>query len=1090
MSGAAQEDAQPNNASKFPKLQFHKWSGDINVPDPVAVGVDSQGRVYATQTKRRKVQDLDIRQHAEWIPEDIGLSSVEDKRDFFKRKLAIGGDDAGQAKHVEDWNKDGVHDWRDLTVISEVIYRLVDTDQDGTADQITTFAEDFKTEVTGVAAGVMPFAGDVYATVAPDLWKLNDHDGDGQADSQHSLVHGFGIHIAYGGHDMHGLTVGPDGKIYWSIGDKGIHVSAPDGRDFVYPHRGGVMRCNPDGSDFEVFAHGLRNVQELAFDQYGNLFSVDNDSDQEREKERFVYIVDGMDAGWRNYYQYRGDAYSPWMNERIWELPAEVEAADHPAYIVPPLGHYVDGPAGFKFNPGTALGEQYRNFFFLTSAPNGFQYAFRIEPERDAFRMADAHQIGAGYAIVGLAFDPDGGLYGADWDGGYPLDQKGSIIRIDVAESPHPLRAEVQELLAEGMAKRESADLATLLAHADQRVRMLAQFELVARQDSTLLSSVALREDASVLSRLHALWGLGQLARSSHDVLARDTLGLLMRDRDEHIRGQAAKTFGEVPGLNPTPLLRLLADSSPHVQTLAALGLARLPMPNATSLLLEQADKTPADHHYVRHGIVSALAACADSSTLAEQAKHESESRRLFCALALRKQRDVLIAAFLNDASVKVATAAARAIHDERSIAEALPKLAESLNNTKHQNEALLRRAINANFRAGTAAAAGRLLQFAQSEQRPEPLRKHAIQMLGNWLTPDVLDAVEGIHRKLPAESREIDVRQLSPAMSELLKSPVMTIRSAVLSAANKLGFTLPAQSLQEIVRDDQIDEPARVLALELLGQQWQAALDFASQSDSPALRVKALSLRGGGRQQSASVEDILETIDSDPSIAAKQHAIALLGSLQSKEAVQALRTLAARLKASKPDESLGLELLEALEANAASDTSIAKLSAELRGTGSPKFEAKRLKDFAFTRTGGDAVRGEQLFRNHVQAQCVRCHRVGEEGSNIGPPLGRIAQTRDLDYLQRAILSPSADIDPKYRTVMLLLETGEVIKGVVQHETEEVLILANSQGKIQEIEIDAIEERKPQTVSLMPEMLEVLTPREVRDLLAYLTTLR
>jgi glucose/arabinose dehydrogenase len=50
-----------------------------------------------------------------------------------------------------------------------------------------------------------------------------------------------------------------------------------------------VVRSNPDGSDFEVFASGLRNTHEFAFDMYGNLISEDNDWDHAGEKERLVY---------------------------------------------------------------------------------------------------------------------------------------------------------------------------------------------------------------------------------------------------------------------------------------------------------------------------------------------------------------------------------------------------------------------------------------------------------------------------------------------------------------------------------------------------------------------------------------------------------------------------------------------------------------------------------------------------------------------------------------------------------------------------------------------------------------------------------
>ena len=80
--------AAPVNAGS--ELVPHKWSGAINIPDPVACAVDPQGRVYVTSTTRRKVADLDIREHTMWIPDDVAISSVEEKRAFLKRELAPG----------------------------------------------------------------------------------------------------------------------------------------------------------------------------------------------------------------------------------------------------------------------------------------------------------------------------------------------------------------------------------------------------------------------------------------------------------------------------------------------------------------------------------------------------------------------------------------------------------------------------------------------------------------------------------------------------------------------------------------------------------------------------------------------------------------------------------------------------------------------------------------------------------------------------------------------------------------------------------------------------------------------------------------
>ena len=56
------------------QVEVQKWSGDLNVPDPVACTVDPQGRVYVTSTTRRKAADLDIRQHPMWIEDDVSLT--------------------------------------------------------------------------------------------------------------------------------------------------------------------------------------------------------------------------------------------------------------------------------------------------------------------------------------------------------------------------------------------------------------------------------------------------------------------------------------------------------------------------------------------------------------------------------------------------------------------------------------------------------------------------------------------------------------------------------------------------------------------------------------------------------------------------------------------------------------------------------------------------------------------------------------------------------------------------------------------------------------------------------------------------------
>src|SRR5436853_23306 len=81
-------------------------------------------------------------------------------------------------------------------------------------------ADGFNRAEDGLGSGVLARNGKVWYTCIPDLWLLQDTKGTGRADIKKSLHTGYGVHVSFIGHDMHGLRMGPDGKIYYSIGDR------------------------------------------------------------------------------------------------------------------------------------------------------------------------------------------------------------------------------------------------------------------------------------------------------------------------------------------------------------------------------------------------------------------------------------------------------------------------------------------------------------------------------------------------------------------------------------------------------------------------------------------------------------------------------------------------------------------------------------------------------------------------------------------------------------------------------------------------------------------------------------------------------
>lgn len=1065
------------------EVTLHKWSGDLNVPDPVAVSVDPQGRVYVAATTRRKVGDLDIREHPMWIPDDVSLTSVEEKSAFLKRELAPGKMRSPRGG-LKDHNKDGSIDWKDLTVHTERIYQLWDTDGDGTADKMTVFAEGFNTEVTGIAAGILYHDGWVYATIAPDLWRLKDTDDDGVADVREIVAHGFGIHIAYAGHDMHGPRLGPDGRIYWSIGDKGVNATSKEGKRWYYPSQGCVMRVEPDGTGFEVFAHGLRNVQEVAFDDFGNMFGVDNDADLPGERERFVYITERSDSGWRCGHQYM-KSDSRWMREAIWQpqkpwLPGM--APTQPLFVTPPLANYSNGPAGFAHEPGTVMGAGLRGQFILDQFPSGQMDAFAIEPDGTAFKMTKLRTLNKGIMGIGLAWGPDGGMYMADWMGGYPLDGKGAVWRVDDPTGAGSTeRKETQALLTEGFAKRAVNDLQILLGHPDQRVRLGAQLELAKKEKWDLLLEAASDPKAPLLARIHGVWGYGIGLR--HGRAKPEALEGLVTDSDEpEVVTQVLKVLGDAPSAKSlaAKMAPLLTHRSPRLRFQCAIALGKLEEPSAEKALLKMAAKEAADP-WQRHAVVTGLAGCVTSERLAAQATAKDPHVRLCCALALARRQSPLIAGFLADADPAIVNEAASAIHDDEGVPAALPELAalavvKSSPSLAGPGIQTMRRALNANLRLGRPEHAARLLAIAMNAQAGPQMQEEALQALLVFTDPPRLDRVDGMAHSLAARDTAAVAAVVQPRVQDLLALGDPQLKADAIQLMVNLSLKVAAPGLLQMIADAHAKPPVRVNALRLMGAQhadepaFTSAVNSAVGKSAPEeLRLEALAQIFVHQPENAA-EEAARVLENG-SLAEKQAAFKHLTGVKSKTQAMAslLTEWAERLANGKVDPALKLDVMEAVPAatNAA---------------------AKAAHDELLE--GGSVSAGREIVTNHLGANCLACHTVElPEGSEVGPNLKLIGAQRDRAYLLESLINPGAKIAPGYGLISIRLKNGADVAGSLAKEEPGAVSVKLADGALKEVQRDQIATQTP-PVSVMPPMLGILTPREVRDVVAYLSSLK
>lgn len=1069
------------------KLKTEQWAASGMTQDPVSLSFDNRGKLYLTETARRSNVDIDLRSHKEWLLDDLASDSFDTMRGFFRRRMATSLSAENQ-NWLKDHNQDGVHDYRDLTTISERIRTLEDTDGDGVADKSTLFADGFQEEFTGVAAGVMPYKDAVFVTVYPDLWLLRDTDGDGTADERTILFRGFGVHAALDGHDLHGLTVGPEGKIYFSCGDNGFSVVTQEGTRLHYPNTGGVLRMNPDGSELEVFAYGLRNVQEFDFDAFGNMFGVDNDGDLGDERERAVYIAEGSDSGWRTNWQFRakgwtvhngGMTYNPWTAEGMWTP----QHSQQPAHITPPMQNYSVGPGGFVFNPGTALNDEYRDFFFCVQFPVQKVTAFRTQPRGAGFEMADEHVFHSGLMISSVKFGPDGGCYLADWVGKWEPNGEGAVYRVDDPEQRNtPRRKEVQSLLRDGVGRLENAALTKLLAHPDRRIRQLAQFELVNRKLGSKLLTIARSQSAHQLARIHALWGLLQLEDTA---LLEDSTALPWTDTDYQIRQLCCRIAGDMHLSAAEPyLVRLLEDPQPLVRSHAAIALGKVGTEQSTDALLELLRRNADVDAFERHAAVMGLAGAASSEQLVARAHDPSPAVRIGAVLALGRKNSDAIRVFLDDEDVRVQREAVRAVHDDLSIASVLPDLASKLNQaTVAVDEPTLRRLISACFRSGNAEA---LTEFVANPERSGPLfdtlKVEALECLARWDAPISVDRVVGMIRPHDSRPPGLGKQALVDSIDSILTTASPAVWAAALGLVNDMKIRVDPEQFRSWVTSSDIDIMARRESLRSLHQnqdpQTDAIIDdlIAGQgvTEGDSLWQFAFELLVERRPEVA-----MKQIQWDVAPPLRQFFVSQLPRFETPQADKQLRDLVRRQLQADSDVALTLDVLAAAENRADQVPELAQLKDFLAN--------KPDGAYHFAKQGGDVRRGEQLYMTHVSAQCTRCHNAGAQGKQAGPVLDNIAE-KGAPYLWEALVHPSAVIAKGYESISVLLDDGEVVTGTVITEDQEELILGTAQ-KTHTIRKAQIEQRLDAKLSAMPKITEVLSPLEIRDIVAYLLTL-
>lgn len=1107
--GETSPDASAARAQIEGGLKATAWAAEPQFQNPIAFAFDEAGRCYVVEANRYKDGVPDTRGHMYWLDEDIGAKSVADRVAMYKK-----------------------HKYPQFEKFEDRVRVLWDSGNKGYADKAETFSAGYNRFEDGIAAGVLARKGSVYFTCIPDLYLLKDKDGDGKADEKQSLASGFGVRAQFQGHDLHGLRMGPDGKLYFSIGDRGMNVVNKEGKHLYYPDAGAVLRCDLDGSNLEIVHTGLRNPQELAFDDFGNLFTYDNNCDS-GDSARWVQIVEGGDSGWRCGYQYGTHMHTPavpqqnrgpWNTEKLWHLQHEGQ----PAYIVPPLAHFGNGPSGLTHYPGVGLNDKYKDHFFacdFTASPaNSKIWTLAVKPKGASFEVVNLRPFVQGVVPTDCEFGPDGAFYWSDWIGGWDKPNRGRLFRVTDPEAmKNPAIEEARKLLADGLEKLNVDELVKLLSHPHQNVRLEAQFELAnkAKADhknvAFKLAALAQGKKANRLARLHAIWGLGMIeGGGKHSTLLLQSAKTLFKDEDVEVRASTAKTLGKYVGAWNTLATQLKTESDNRVKAnlLVSMG-PLLPENSVNDLGLKTSRTAPAIEAlkanadkdvYLRAAAIQCFTEVLRNRNQMDTVRAEVEKLdagptgmavKLAFVVAQRRLGAVQTA-FLLDADARVVAEAARAIHDD-NLNAAMPALA-ALVDKPGLPEAVAFRAVSANLKLGTPEAAARVANFAARSAEPDPLRISALKLLGEWAKPSKRDAVTGCRQELSDRDPAIAVNAVKPVVAKLFVGSDAVRKEAVQLVA-KLGLTEVGALLAGMVADAKLSGSTRaesLFALEALkAKELNDTAKAALESSIPKLRAAARVVLAKANPTAAAKDLPALLKDEQAATIEKQMAFGVLGTMkESKEIDAALAEWMDNLIADKVPDALKLDVLEAAEAR--TRTRNLKLHSPLReklADYDKQVRAKAAGDMVKRNlealSGGDAERGREIVLNNAAVYCTRCHKLDGQGGDVGPALNGIAAMKDRLYLLESIVNPNAKIAMGYQSVIIDTLDGKQVSGIVKTQTAKEITLITAENKLITIPADDVDGKPKPDKSAMPEDLyKKISKRELRDVVEFLATLK
>ena len=296
------------------------------------------------------------------------------------------------------------------------------------------------------------------------------------------------------------------------------------------------------------------------------------------------------------------------------------------------------------------------------------------------------------------------------------------------------------------------------------------------------------------------------------------------------------------------------------------------------------------------------------------------------------------------------------------------------------------------------------------------------------WNQKLELDRVQGFYQGTGPHDTAPVFAALDRSIGALMADSSKAIQSALAQVFSRLKYPNATERITELALNPKNDWEVRASALDALhalkSPQFNEAFESVLKSSSEQLHASALKLLARTEPQSERTIRFLREKLEKGTVLEKQTAWGLIGNIPAAEAERIGRLGLSQLYTGTLDSKLKLDVFEGVRSTKALSKQAATFEKSLGVHGA----------YQLSLEGGDTKRGEILFQISPLGQCLRCHQVEGQGRSIGPNLAGVGKRRDGDYLLRALIDPSADIDAADRMTEYTLAKESVVGTLLKEE--------------------------------------------------------